>query len=85
VSYHLEIPDEFNNLSQPSSPLNGVNGVNGVNGGIGAQPSGSNGTPHEETCPQCGETQTPQPEILPDGSTVFSCTRCGGVLATVPF
>jgi predicted RNA-binding Zn-ribbon protein involved in translation (DUF1610 family) len=87
VAYHLEIPDEFKNISQPSSPSNGVHGVNGVNGGCGivAQPGSPNGATHDETCPQCGETQAPQPEILPDDSTVFRCVQCGWVVSTVPF
>jgi DNA-directed RNA polymerase subunit RPC12/RpoP len=39
----------------------------------------------EAACPQCGETQTPHPEALPDGSTVFRCARCGGIVDRVPF
>jgi hypothetical protein len=87
VSYHIEIPEEYAALPSSSSPLNGVNGANGVNGGSGdlAQPGSLDGTTQEAPCPRCGETQTPQPETLPDGSTAFRCARCGGVVATVPF
>jgi hypothetical protein len=87
VSYHLDIPDEFKNISPPSSIPNGVHGVNGVNGGSGdlAQPGNPDGATQDIPCPHCGETQTPQPEPLPDGNTAFHCARCGYVLTTVPF
>jgi hypothetical protein len=84
VSYHMEIPDEFTKTSPPSSPPNGVHGVHGGSGDV-AQPESPDGATQDIPCPHCGETQTPQPEILPDGSTVFRCARCGEIVSTVPF
>jgi Domain of unknown function (DUF3854) len=70
----------FSSNATSDSPLT----LSGASG-IVAQPGSVNGATQEETCPQCGETQRPNVEILGDGSTIFRCSQCSAVLDRTPF